>query len=361
MDWFAQQMLAWHAQHGRKDLPWQQDINPYRVWISEIMLQQTQVTTVINYYLRFMQRFPTVHALAQAPLDEVLHHWTGLGYYARARNLHKAAAQVVEQHGGNFPQTQEALESLPGIGRSTAGAIRAISMHQPAAILDGNVKRVLTRFHAIPGYPGTKQVSKLLWQHAEQHTPQQETATYTQAIMDLGATVCVRKKPACQTCPLSDRCAAYTAGDVERYPEPRPKKAKPVQQARFFVVTLPNGATLLEQKPLQGLWGGLWTPPQREADYGIHSFLQELGASGDDLVRQHIAPQFRHTFTHYHLDIEPVYLHLTNQPTVPSAHVAEADQLRWVHPEQLDRDNQRIGLSAPAVKLLASLKEPFTA
>lgn len=360
MDWLAHQLLAWHAQHGRKDLPWQHDINPYRVWVSEIMLQQTQVATVINYYLRFMQRFPTVQALAQAPLDEVLHHWTGLGYYARARNLHKAAVQVVEQHGGTFPHTQEALEALPGIGRSTAGAIRAISMQQPATILDGNVKRVLTRFHAIAGYPGTTQVARLLWDHAEQHTPAQNTDIYTQAIMDLGATVCVRKKPTCQACPLQARCASHAAGNVERYPEPKPKKAKPVQQARFFVVTLPNGATLLEQKPLEGLWGGLWTPPQRAADHAVSAFLQELGASDADLARQHIAPQFRHTFTHYHLEIEPVYLHLTKHPTGHEGQVADGDQQRWVHPDQLDRDNQRIGLSAPAVKLLASLKEVFS-
>ena len=355
MDWLAEQLLAWHGKYGRKDLPWQQDINPYRVWVSEIMLQQTQVATVIDYYLRFMQRFPTIQELAQAPLDEVLHHWTGLGYYARARNLHKAAITVVEQHGNDFPQTQEALEALPGIGRSTAGAIRAISMGQPATILDGNVKRVLTRFHAIPGYPGTSGVSRQLWEYAEQHTPALHTDVYTQAIMDLGATVCVRKRPACQACPLQSRCTAFTEGTVEQYPEAKPKKAKPVQRARFFVVSLPNGATLLEQKPLDGLWGGLWTPPQRAADHDIALFLNELGASRASLAQHHIAPEFRHTFTHYHLDIEPVYLQLSNAPTG----VSDTNTQRWVQPQQLEGENQRIGLSAPAVKLLASLKEPF--
>ncbi len=361
MDWFAQKLLTWHAQHGRKDLPWQQDITPYRVWVSEIMLQQTQVTTVIDYYLRFMQRFPTVQDLAHAPLDEVLHHWTGLGYYARARNLHKTAQQIVQQHDGDFPHNQDVLEALPGIGRSTAGAIRAISMQQSAAILDGNVKRVLTRFHAVAGYPGKTEIVRALWQLAEQHTPKKEAATYTQAIMDLGATVCVRKNPSCHACPLHSRCQAYIDHDVERYPEPKPKKDKPVQQARFFVVSLANGATLLEQKPLEGLWGGLWTPPQRQADYTIETFLSELGADPAGLERSHIAPTFRHTFTHYHLDIEPVYLYLTNVPSSAASMVAECEAMRWVHPDQLSNDNQRIGLSAPAVKLLASLKEPFTA
>ena len=355
MDWFARQLLDWHAQHGRTDLPWQQDINPYRVWVSEIMLQQTQVTTVIDYYLRFMQRFPTVQDLAGAPLDEVLHHWTGLGYYARARNLHKAAVIVAQELDGVFPQTQEALEALPGIGRSTAGAIRAISMQQPAAILDGNVKRVLTRFHGIGGYPGTTDVSRQLWTLAEEHTPAEHTGVYTQAIMDLGATLCVRRRPNCPACPLNTRCSAYAEGEVERYPEPKPKKEKPIQQARFFVVTLPNGAALLEQKPLDGLWGGLWTPPQREAQADIELFLNELGVANESVTRQHIAPQFRHTFTHYHLDIEPVYLQLNTTPTT----VDEASDRRWVHPTLLQEDNQRIGLSAPAVKLLASLEEPF--
>ena len=355
MDWFARQLLDWHALHGRKDLPWQQDINPYRVWVSEIMLQQTQVATVIDYYLRFMSRFTDVASLASAPLDEVLHHWTGLGYYARARNLHKAAGQVMEQHQGEFPTTQEDLEALPGIGRSTAGAIRAISMQQPATILDGNVKRVLTRFHAIGGYPGTTAVSHELWQIAEEHTPHKETATYTQAIMDLGATLCVRRRPACEACPLVSRCAAREAGTVDQYPEPKPKKEKPVQRARFFVVTLPNQATLLEQKPLEGLWGGLWTPPQREADTESATFLAEIGADINQLERQHIAPQFRHTFTHYHLDIEPVYLNLKALPAMAE----DNDTRRWVNPNQLDSSNERIGLSAPAVRLLASLKEPF--
>ncbi len=351
MDWFAQQLLDWHKRSGRKDLPWQQNITPYRVWVSEIMLQQTQVATVIEYYLRFMQSFPNVQSLAHAPLDEVLHHWTGLGYYARARNLHKAANTIGEEYAGAFPQTQDALESLPGIGRSTAGAIRAIAMQQHAAILDGNVKRVLARFHAVQGYPGATQVAKTLWSLAEQHTPAEDTATYTQAIMDLGATVCVRKNPACAACPLHKHCEAFAQGLVDQLPTPKPKKNKPIRQARFFVTSLPNQATLLEQRPPQGLWGGLWTPPERAADMSVERFVTELGLSQRDIQKQHMAPIFRHTFTHFHLDIEPVYLQVSREPSL----IADSDQFRWVFADQLQTDNRKIGLSAPAVKLLAGL------
>jgi A/G-specific adenine glycosylase len=355
MDWFANALLEWHEAHGRKDLPWQQDINPYRVWVSEIMLQQTQVTTVIDYFQRFMTRFPTVRDLASAELDEVLHYWTGLGYYARARNLYRAADVVVCDYAGEFPQTQEQLEALPGIGRSTAGAIRAIAMHQPATILDGNVKRVLARFHAIEGYPGETKIAKQLWELATVHTPDKATNTYTQAIMDLGATVCTRRNANCQRCPLHTRCGAYAQQLVEQLPTPKPKKAKPVRQARFFVVTLANGVTLLEQKPLDGLWGGLWTPPERSADFSVAEFLDELGATGP-AATTHIAPVFRHTFTHFHLEIEPVYLRLEQAPS----DLMDADNLRWEDPALLQTSNSPIGLSAPAVKLLASLEEVFS-
>jgi len=356
MDWFAKQLLTWFDQHGRKDLPWQQDINPYRVWVSEIMLQQTQVATVIDYYQRFMQRFPDVEALARAPLDDVLHLWTGLGYYARARNLHKSAQAIVEQYNGHFPETQPELEALPGIGRSTAGAIRAIAMNQQATILDGNVKRVLTRFHATAGYPGKTDVARQLWQQADAHTPAERTADFTQAIMDLGATLCTRRNPNCSTCPLAVECAARINNTVADFPASKPKVAKPVREARFFVVSLTNKATLLEQKPLNGLWGGLWTPPERDRSTSADTFLNELQISSAQIERQHIAPVFRHTFTHFHLDIEPVYITLNE---LPDGYVGE-DNRRWVNPEHINGENQAIGLSAPAVKLLASLKEPFT-
>ncbi|MEM9621855.1 MAG: A/G-specific adenine glycosylase [Pseudomonadota bacterium] len=355
MDWFATHLLNWYEQHGRKDLPWQQDINPYRVWISEIMLQQTQVATVMGYYQRFMQRFADVQSLADADIDEVLHHWTGLGYYARARNLHKTARRVVAEFDGTFPTSQEALESLPGIGRSTAGAIRAIAMRQPATILDGNVKRVLTRFHAVAGYPGDTAVSKTLWTLAESHTPDRDTHKYTQAIMDLGATLCVRRKPGCDICPVMEQCEARARHEVERFPERKPKKDKPVRRAKMFVVSLDNNATFLEQKPMEGLWGGLWTPPERSEDTDAATLLAELGYTEADVARSHAAPEFRHTFTHFHLDIAPIYLRL--KATTPP--LQDGDQQRWVQPGQEAGDNKPIGLSAPAVKLLASLQDPF--
>jgi len=355
MDWFAKHLLAWFREHGRADLPWQHDITPYRVWVSEIMLQQTQVNTVVGYYNRFMSRFPDVASLAHAHLDEVLHLWTGLGYYARARNLHKTAQMVIAEHAGEFPTTQSALEALPGIGRSTAGAIRAIALAQHATILDGNVKRVLTRFHTIDGYPGKTEVNRQLWRLADQHTPSTHTGAYTQAIMDLGATVCTRRKPTCRQCPLCLKCGAFAAKETERYPQPKPKQNKPVRSARFFVLSAPNNATLLEQKPLNGLWGGLWTPPQRDANMPVNVFLRELGLNDQALSAQHVAPIFRHTFTHFHLDIEPVYLRLTGQSSL----LEDSEIYRWVVPEQLGGGNSPIGLSAPAVKLLASLGETF--
>jgi len=228
-------------------------------------------------------------------------------------------------------------------------------MGQCASILDGNVKRVLTRFHAVAGYPGDTKISRELWDIATAHTPDQDCATYTQAIMDLGATCCVRRRPDCPTCPMADQCAAYAMNEVEAFPASKPKKAKPVRRSRFFVVTLPNSAALLEQKPMNGLWGGLWTPPERAEDQSIETFLAELGLDTRDLHAQHIAPEFRHTFTHFHLEIAPVYLKLTRQPML----IENNPTLRWVDPLNLDQANDRIGLSAPAVKLLASLQEPF--
>lgn len=227
---FSHNVLTWFSQFGRTHLPWQQNKSPYKVWVSEIMLQQTQVATVIPYFERFMQRFPDVETLAKAPLDDVLSLWTGLGYYARARNLHKAAQHVVDHHHSVFPTQPEVLETLPGIGRSTAGAIASLGANNYAAILDGNVKRVLARHFAIAGWPGKASVAKQLWQLSEQLTPQQHHANYNQAMMDLGATVCKRSSPLCQQCPVADTCVAKREQTIDRYPEPKPKRDKPVKQ-----------------------------------------------------------------------------------------------------------------------------------
>ena len=242
---FAHAVLDWFDQHGRHNLPWQENKTAYNTWVSEIMLQQTQVSTVIPYYERFMQRFPTVETLASANQDEVLHLWTGLGYYARARNLHKTAQIISQDLQGNFPETVEELEMLPGIGRSTAGAVLSISTGKWAPILDGNVKRVLARFYALDGWPGTTANQKILWQHAENNTPRERVGEYTQAMMDLGATVCTRSKPSCLLCPLQKQCTAFELGKADQLPIPKPKKVIPVKQTYMLMLQQENPDTVL--------------------------------------------------------------------------------------------------------------------
>ena len=269
---FQQRVLRWFDRFGRHDLPWQHPRSAYRVWLSEIMLQQTQVRTVIPYFQRFVERFGDIHALAAASEDEVLHLWTGLGYYARARNLLKCAQVLVDQHNGEFPATVEALEQLPGIGRSTAGAIASIAFDTPAAILDGNVKRVLARFCAVEGWPGETAVHKALWTIAERYAPEQRCADYSQAMMDLGATLCTRSRPACDLCPLSDDCAARAAGSQANYPGRKPRKALPVRSTTMLLVRDPASRVLLTRRPSEGLWGGLWSFPEVESELAGHDY-----------------------------------------------------------------------------------------
>jgi A/G-specific adenine glycosylase len=296
---FASRVLAWFDQHGRKDLPWQEHINPYRVWVSEIMLQQTQVKTVIPYFERFNAAFPDVHALAAAGEDEVLHLWTGLGYYARARNLHRAAKCVAEHHGGTFPSSVEELSQLPGIGRSTAGAIASIAYRQRAAILDGNVKRVLARYQAVEGWPGSSSVQRRLWDLAEAYTPGDRVADYAQAMMDLGATLCTRARPECERCPLVTDCVAFAHGTQADYPGRKPKKALPVRATTFLMVQSGSGEIWLEKRPGQGIWGGLWCFPEIDrAEAGKNWCIDQWGIEPSAV--QTWAP-FRHTFSHYHL------------------------------------------------------------
>jgi len=350
LDWFARRLLGWFDVHGRKDLPWQRIADPYRVWIAEIMLQQTQVATVIPYYERFLKRFPDTATLAAAELDEVLHHWTGLGYYARARNLHKAAGIVMTTHAGEFPDSVEVLATLPGIGRSTAGAIAAMAYHVRAPILDGNVKRVLARFHAVAGHPGESSVATELWTYAERHTPSTRVADYTQGVMDLGATLCTRARPACERCPLVQRCAAFAAGTPTRFPVPRPKRVLPVRAVRMYLLIDATGRCLLEQRPATGIWGGLWTPPERPPESTPQRVCAQLGLALDAIAAIHVAPPFRHTFTHFRLDVEPVYVQL--HETVSAVH--ERPGVCWYAPNA----PKAIGLSAPAAKLLANLHIP---
>jgi len=340
-DDFAQRVLVWFDQHGRKHLPWQQGITPYRVWLSEIMLQQTQVATVIPYFERFVARFPDVQSLAAAPIDDVLHLWTGLGYYARARNLHRCAQTIVRDHGGEFPQTVAALSELTGIGRSTAGAIVSIAYQKPAAILDGNVKRVLARHYVVSGWPGETQTLKQLWEHAEHHTPKKRTHHYTQAMMDLGATICTRTKPACLLCPLKGTCRAYAEQSVSAYPGKKPKKIMPVKSVQLLMLRNPGGDIYLQQRPPQGIWGGLWSFPEIASDIDVRAYAED---NFSKIVSHEIWDSYRHTFSHYHLDITPVLLQLKKEP----GRISEVQQSIWYN---LHRP-ETLGLAAPVKKLL---------
>lgn len=341
---FSNAVLEWFDQHGRHDLPWQENKTAYHTWISEIMLQQTQVKTVIPYFQRFIERFPDVQALARAKQDEVLHLWTGLGYYARARNLHKTAQIVAQEYSGTFPETVEGLEALPGIGRSTAGAVLSISTGKWAPILDGNVKRVLARFYAIDGWPGTTANQKRLWQYAEQNTPHERVGDYTQAMMDLGATLCTRSKPSCLLCPLQSGCEALLQGKTDQLPAPKPKKAIPVKQTYMLILQQQDPKeVLLYQRPPSGLWGGLWSFPQ-VAD--LRDTLSETGFELDETSIQSMEPM-RHTFSHFHLDITPVRARINT----PTDSVMEGKALLWYNIEQPDN----VGLAAPVKKLLEQL------
>ncbi|GAB3027506.1 A/G-specific adenine glycosylase [Bowmanella dokdonensis] len=343
---FADRILAWFMRHGRKDLPWQQNKTPYSVWVSEIMLQQTQVSTVIPFYQKFMQRFPDVVSLADAPEDDVLHHWTGLGYYARARNLQKAARQIRDQHQGQFPLDKEAVMTLPGIGRSTAGAILSLACHQPHAILDGNVKRVLARHGAIAGWPGEKKVETRLWQLAEALTPATNTADYNQAMMDMGATLCTRSKPNCLHCPVHQDCRAFALDSQTEFPGKKAKKALP---ERHTIMLLPKwqNQVLIYKRPPTGLWGGLWGFYQADSEPQVEEQIRALGLGQH---RRQELSGFRHTFSHFHLHIRPLVLELANAPKVDAVH---EDQQLWY---QLDQP-ANVGLAAPTQTLFSTLRK----
>lgn len=342
---FQRCLLAWFDQHGRKTLPWQQSISPYRVWLSEVMLQQTQVATVIPYFERFIAAFPTVEDLAATDIDRVLHLWTGLGYYARGRNLHKAAQQVVEQHGGEFPRTLEQLEALPGIGRSTAGAILSIAHRIATPILDGNVKRVLARLHAVEGWPGQSAVQRQLWQLSERYTPVERCADYTQAIMDLGATLCRRGQPDCDRCPVFDHCQARQLGDSAAFPQPRPKKVLPVKSCWMLLLRDSQGRVLLQQRPPVGLWGGLWCLPQFESYDALQDFVSNDVA---EAAKPELQAGFRHTFSHFHLQIQPVQVDCAG---VRLNAIQERSEC-WYCPDQ----PAELGLAAPVKRLLKPLE-----
>lgn len=299
----AKPLLAWFDRHGRHDLPWQHPRTPYRVWVAEIMLQQTQVTTVIGYFQRFMVRFPTVEALAEAQSDDVMAHWAGLGYYARARNLHQAARQVVTEYGGHFPPNVDALMSLPGIGRSTAGAIAAQAFGIRAPILDGNAKRVLARVAAVTTTPGTAAHDKALWALAERYTPCERVTDYTQAIMDLGATCCARRRPDCNACPLASCCIACQQGRQAEIPAPRKKKARPQRQTKVLLVRDIESRLLLVKRPPTGIWGGLWCLPEIAPDADVRAACRKQ--LGMEVISGRERGALIHDFTHFRLTIYP--------------------------------------------------------
>lgn len=340
-DSFSRRLLTWFNAHGRHDLPWQHPRTAYRAWIAEVMLQQTQVATAIPYFLRFVEKFASLRALAAAPLDDVLALWSGLGYYSRARNLHRAAQICVERHRGTLPRDFDALAAFPGIGRSTAGAILAQAHGLRFAILDGNVKRVLARHHGVRGWPDATATQKKLWALAESHTPHERVADYTQAIMDLGATVCTRAKPRCTDCPLKRSCVAYREGTTAQLPERKPARALPTRKTIMLLLRDRAGRILLERRPPTGVWAQLWSLP--EAD-NLDSARRHVGANVD----LRALASFTHTFSHYRLDVAP----MTAILTAPRG-ITDAPDRRWLHP----REAAALGLPAPVRELIANLPE----
>ncbi len=337
---FQHKVLDWFDFNGRKDLPWQQDITPYRIWLSEVMLQQTQVTTVIPYFNRFVEQFSDIHQLATSSVDSVLNLWSGLGYYARARNLHKTAI-IISEKGGVFPDDLDALVDLPGIGRSTAGAILSIAFNNSHPILDGNVRRVLARYHAISGWTGNTKISNELWKISTYYTPRERVADYTQAMMDLGATVCTRSKPSCGECPINSNCVAKIENKVDQIPTAKPAKTLPIRQIYFLLLKDSQNQIFLEKRPALGIWGGLWSFPEFNSCEEIQSWclIQRIAIlSFNPLDTQ------RHTFSHYHLDYVAVVVKTDN----PINTVMESNQRVWYKAEKI----QSLGLPAPVKRLI---------
>ena len=346
MDAFARRLLAWFDDHGRKDLPWQKPRSDYRVWLSEIMLQQTQVSTVIPYFERFIKTFPDLQSLAAASLDDVIAQWAGLGYYARARNLHRCAQTIVADHAGRFPRDIEQLQSLPGIGRSTAGAIAALAFAQREAILDGNVKRVLSRYHAVTEPAGSAELSAQLWKLAERHTPSQRVRDYTQAIMDLGATVCTRMRPQCGICPQRRHCKAHKQEAILEFPAKPERKRLPHRQTRVLVISDARRRVLLERRPPRGIWGGLWSLPEMSMTGDIDGWFESMGLRP---IAQDAWTPLTHTFTHFRLTMHPLHIAVRLRSRLG------LDTQRWLWYKS--RESAPIGIATPVRKLLARFEE----
>ncbi len=346
---FSERIVAWQKAYGRHDLPWQRTRDPYRIWLSEIMLQQSQVASVIPYYERFVQQFGDVGALAAAPIETVMACWAGLGYYTRARNLHRCAQQIVAHHGGEFPRSVEQLAQLPGIGRSTAAAVAALAFGGRAAILEGNVKRVLARHFGIEGFPGGAKVERVLWQRAESLLPAAEIETYTQGLMDLGATVCIRARPLCSACPVEPTCVARHEQTTESLPTPRPAKQRPVRAAIVLVLRDHRGAFLVEQRPPVGIWGGLLSLPEFDAGAANEDVIAEVDARyGLQISVLEALASFRHEFTHYTFFLHPRLAHVISSVAVASASLRAVSQQELPH----------VPLPTPIRRLLLQLTQP---
>lgn len=342
---FADRVLRWFEQHGRKALPWQQSANPYRVWVSEIMLQQTRVETVLPYFNRFIDRFPAVENLASATKDEVMHYWSGLGYYARARNMHKAAQLIMSQHQGRFPADLSQLEALPGIGRSTAGAILSLGMQKKASILDGNVKRVLARHAGIVGWTASAATARQLWSVAEQRTPERKFAAYNQAMMDLGALLCTRINPQCTDCPVSGDCVANLEGKQHMLPTPKPKAENPLKKVAMLIVVNNRREALLQRRGEHGIWGGLWSFPEfASANAAKQWFCKHFGDAEKGVSR---LPCVTHAFTHFRLQIRPMLIHYDGS----ADWVMEDNQWLWYN-----KHSSKVGLAAPVARLIAHIE-----
>ncbi|XKM13286.1 A/G-specific adenine glycosylase [Orbaceae bacterium ac157xtp] len=339
---FSDKVLQWYELYGRKTLPWQLEKSSYHVWLSETMLQQTQVDTVIPYFERFIHEYPTITDLANAPIDHVLHLWTGLGYYARARNLHKTAQIIANNYKGVFPTQFNDVLALPGIGRSTAGAILSLSQKQHYPILDGNVKRVLCRYYAIEGWSGTKAVENQLWQYAENVTPKKHVDKFNQAMMDLGAMVCTRSKPKCTLCPLNDDCIAYKTTSWQQYPTPKPKKTIPTKTA-YFLILADKTNVLLDKRPPTGIWGGLYSFPQFTNRDELTAWLTKQKIETTELTQ---LISFKHTFSHFHLDIVPIFGKIKK-----FGHCMESASHLWYN---LNNPPQ-VGLATPVNNLLKQI------
>ena len=342
---FQRALRAWRRRSGRHELPWLGQRSPYRIWIAEILLQQTQVRTALPYYRHFLRRFPSLKALAEAPLDEVLAQWSGLGYYARARNLHQAARQLRSAHGGSWPRTVAGLQALPGIGRSTAGAIAAAAFGCRGVILDGNVRRVLSRFAAVGGRPGAAATERQLWQLAERYTPERGAAEHNQAMMDLGTTVCTHRAPDCPSCPLHSGCAARITGRVSDFPARRSPRQPPLRRCHMLLIERPDGGVLLERRAERGYWGGLYSLPEAASPQNPLAHRPELAACG--LAAHEEWPVLRHAFTHFKLDIHPHWLQLARTPH----HIAERGKQLWYNACGAEQD-LTVGLPAPVSVLL---------